>query len=77
MLIWFKVMVILYCGLLGMCSIFEFCVDSGSYTYFMNFSSKEHVLDKCTFSMALLHITILSMFNVLIPYVVLSLKVFF
>ena len=77
MLIWFEVILMLYCGLLIMCLICEVCVESGSYIYFMIFfarSIKEYVLYKCPFRMVLLNINILSALNVVIPYVSLSLK---
>lgn len=38
MLIWFEVLLIIYCGLLGMCLICDVYVKSSSYTCFMKFS---------------------------------------
>ena len=42
MLIWFEVLLMLLCGLLGICIICEVYVESCSYMYVMEFSSKDH-----------------------------------
>ena len=72
-------MMVVNYGLLEISLICVCCLESGSYTCFMRFISKEHkkhvTKENVHFSIVVLNVTILSAFNILITYVVYSINV--